>query len=125
MKETCPYKHGTEKTCDKHSLGKRCLNKSCEKRHPKQCKYNLRGSCWRKETCCYLHGQNPRQKCYHKEDKSEDDDEIVNSIDVDSDNIVDEMNREMNSKCGKYESAEVRNKCDQCNTYFCYECEFN
>ena len=31
----------------------------------------------------------------------------MNSIDVDSDNIVDEMNREMNAKCGKCQSAQL------------------
>ena len=56
----CKYDHCKE-VCELHLNSRKCLDKSCKKRHINTCKYWYEDGCNRKDRCAYLH-QETRKK---------------------------------------------------------------
>ena len=50
--------------CADHTENGVCIKRYCRKRHPKTCRYFLRGFCRRNSSCKYLHSKhNQAQSC--------------------------------------------------------------
>ena len=75
------------------------------------CRDFLRGICWRRDSCAYLH-------CY--EPKIGTIDKLVITEDIeyfDTENDI--QNIESKLECGKCKSEQAKNKCDKCQKHYC------
>ena len=77
FKLQCRYKHVTE-VCD----DKKCIPKTCQKRHPRMCKYFVNyGSCKLGTTCAYAHKIQRNEEIGRLEQKLEELTKIINGKD--------------------------------------------
>ena len=77
FKLQCRYKHVTE-VCD----DKKCIPKTCQKRHPRMCKYFVNyGSCKLGTTCAYAHKTQRNEEIGRLEQKLEELTKIINGKD--------------------------------------------
>ena len=77
FKSQCRYKHVTE-VCD----DQKCNTKSCQKRHPRMCKYFVNfGSCKLGTTCAYAHEIQRNKEIGRLEQKLEELTKIINGKD--------------------------------------------
>jgi hypothetical protein len=104
----------------------KCIERDCSSRHPNKCKY-LEQGCNRGDWCDYLHFNSDHQKGKQYDINDKNENENVNEkVDHDDNEVMENDNAEhteINEKCANCQSGEVKNQCDQCEKYFCTNCE--
>ena len=118
MKNVCSFKHKSVKICESHRKMVKCENKRCELRHPRQCRYFRRNSCWRGESCVYLHETSTYVNDERKVDPA-DDEMNDNELELMETSLMDKAER----KCGNCKADASKNQCNKCMQHFCSDCE--
>ena len=117
MKEACLFRHKALKVCEEHLIRTKCVKKECENRHPRICRYFLRGSCWRGDSCFYLHEHESKSATSNERETQSEKDK--------SESFQLNQINENNEECANCKCYEALNACDQCGKYFCSDCEFH
>ena len=85
----------------------------------------MRGTCWRRDSCSYLHENKLEMAGNENEHEINNQDETVKDMEVESSNIANIHHvKEIDEECGNCKSDKVKNECDQCRKYFCKSCEY-
>ena len=94
--------------CESHRKMVKCEKKRCELRHPRQCRYFRRDSCWRGESCVYLHepstNVNDEHKVYHADDEMND---------IELEKIETSLTDKAERKCGNCKADATENQCNK------------
>jgi hypothetical protein len=93
----CKFLHPSE-VCHEFETSGRCSQGSrCSLRHPRKCRYWVRGDCWRLESCVYLHKEEDFNK--EKEITVDADEEIIDGADmeIDKSDMEDEEKTELDN----------------------------
>ena len=112
-KNNCNFYH-SEETCDIYAKNAICYRMLCKKRHPRPCRYQSEGKCYRGIECKFLH-----TNVSNIDKNTSSDDELAKTCKITLPNDIKESNLQ---KCSGCKNEKTVFKCEECGKRFGRSC---